>query len=61
MTKRKYSFHSLCSVGQSLISAHCKRAIEQFVAHSLIAKERLSDLSLICSLQMSERAKMSEK
>jgi len=43
------------TLGQSLIrslltSTHCKRAIEQFVAHSLIVKERLSNLLLICSL-----------
>jgi len=30
---------------------HCKRAIERFVAHSLIVKEQMSDCSLICSLQ----------
>jgi len=34
--------------------AHCKRAIEQFVAHLLIAKEQLSNLSLIRSLQKSD-------
>jgi len=30
---------------------HCKRAIERFVAHSLIVKEQMSNCLLICSLQ----------
>jgi len=36
--------------------AHCKRAIKQFVAQLLNAKEQLSNLSLICSLQKSDWA-----
>jgi len=52
-------------IRSSLISAHCKRAIErfvthlliakeQFVAHLLITKEQSSNLLLICSLQKSD-------
>jgi len=44
-------------VGQSLISANCKRAIERFVAHSLIAKER----SLAQSLFQKERKSKNEQ